>query len=190
MVMGSEGADRGRYHERSYRQWGPAFQGVQILRLISLLFCGKKPDAACSVRTTHASSGASGHYKIVTLRRSQSMHPRSSATPSDVAGSSRASFHSSYPRTISPARSCTISIRFSLSPNKRKTESALSHATSMDPSILFDPNNSWEGPARFAQVSAMLQARGYPTEAAVLPSTGTVSPGNLRMGDNIAVCGN
>ncbi|MCJ1395230.1 hypothetical protein MMC18_008113 [Xylographa bjoerkii] len=55
----------------------------------------------------------------------------------------------------------------------------------MNPTILFVPG-FWEGAAPFARVSALLQAEGYRTEIAVLPSTGTVSPSNPSMEDDIA----
>ena len=53
------------------------------------------------------------------------------------------------------------------------------------PTILFVPG-FWEGPAPFAQVSSLLQGYGFPTEVAVLPSTGKLSPGNPSMVDDIA----
>ena len=54
----------------------------------------------------------------------------------------------------------------------------------MAPTILFVPG-LWEGSAPFSHVASLLQARGYPTEIATLPSTGTVSPGNPNMNDDI-----
>ena len=55
----------------------------------------------------------------------------------------------------------------------------------MAPTILFVPG-FWEGSAPFSHVASLLQAQGYPTEIATLPSTGTVSPGNPSMYDDIA----
>lgn len=55
----------------------------------------------------------------------------------------------------------------------------------MAPTILFVPG-LWEGSAPFSHVASLLQAQGYPTEIATLPSTGTVSPGNPSMLDDIA----
>ena len=55
----------------------------------------------------------------------------------------------------------------------------------MAPTILFVPG-FWEGSAPFLHVASLLQAEGYPTEIATLPSTGTVSPGNPNMYDDIA----
>jgi len=55
----------------------------------------------------------------------------------------------------------------------------------MAPTILFVPG-WWVGTTPFAHVSSLLQSQGYATETAVLPSTGTVSPGNPRMEDDIA----
>ncbi|OJJ43591.1 hypothetical protein ASPZODRAFT_136041 [Penicilliopsis zonata CBS 506.65] len=52
------------------------------------------------------------------------------------------------------------------------------------PSILIVPG-FWEGPTVFSAVSSLLQSQGYTVETAVLPSTGTVSPGNPTMGDDI-----
>ena len=54
----------------------------------------------------------------------------------------------------------------------------------MAPTILFVPG-FWEGSAPFTHVASLLQAQGYPTEIATLPSTGTVSPGNPSMKDDI-----
>lgn len=53
------------------------------------------------------------------------------------------------------------------------------------PTILFVPG-FWEGPAPFALVTTLLQSAGYPTQTATLPSTGTSSPGNPSMKDDIA----
>lgn len=53
------------------------------------------------------------------------------------------------------------------------------------PTILFVPG-FWEGPAPFALVTALLQSAGYATQTATLPSTGTSSPGNPSMKDDIA----
>lgn len=55
----------------------------------------------------------------------------------------------------------------------------------MAPTILFVPG-FWEGPTVFNAVSSLLTADGYKTETAVLPSTGTTSPGNPGMKDDIA----
>lgn len=55
----------------------------------------------------------------------------------------------------------------------------------MAPTILFVPG-FWEGPAPFARVTTLLQSAGYPTQTATLPSTGTSSPGNPSMKDDIA----
>ena len=55
----------------------------------------------------------------------------------------------------------------------------------MPPTILFVPG-FWEGPAPFAHVSSLLQSEGYSTQVTALPSTGTLSPGNPNMRDDIA----
>ena len=55
----------------------------------------------------------------------------------------------------------------------------------MSQTILFVPG-FWEGAAPFADVSSRLQAKGFKTEVALLPSTGTTSPGNPSMEDDIA----
>ncbi|PYI11019.1 alpha/beta-hydrolase [Aspergillus sclerotiicarbonarius CBS 121057] len=55
----------------------------------------------------------------------------------------------------------------------------------MAPTILFVPG-FWEGPTVFDPVSTLLTADGFTTEIAVLPSTGTTSPGNPSMADDIA----
>lgn len=55
----------------------------------------------------------------------------------------------------------------------------------MAPTILFVPG-FWEGPAPFAEVSSLLQSAGFSTRTAELLSTGTVSPGNPGMHDDIA----
>ena len=55
----------------------------------------------------------------------------------------------------------------------------------MPPTILFVPG-FWEGSEPFARVASLLQSQGYTTETAVLPSTGTVSPGNPGMHDDVA----
>ncbi len=55
----------------------------------------------------------------------------------------------------------------------------------MAPTILFVPG-FWEGSAPFSHVASLLQAQGYPTEIATLPSTGTLSPGNPSMKNDIA----
>jgi len=51
------------------------------------------------------------------------------------------------------------------------------------PTIVFVPG-IWEGPTVFTSLSTTLQALGYPTETATLPSTGTSSPGNPTMRDD------
>lgn len=53
------------------------------------------------------------------------------------------------------------------------------------PNILFVPG-LWEGPNVFTHISALLQAQGYLTQTATLPSTGTTSPGNPSMADDEA----
>lgn len=55
----------------------------------------------------------------------------------------------------------------------------------MAPTILIVPG-FWEGSAPFSHVISLLQSEGYPTEIATIPSTGTVSPGNPGMHDDIA----
>ena len=55
----------------------------------------------------------------------------------------------------------------------------------MTPTILFVPG-LWEGSAPFADVISLLKSRGYSTHFAALPSTGTKSPGNPGMKDDIA----
>ena len=55
----------------------------------------------------------------------------------------------------------------------------------MPPTIVFVPG-FWEGGAPFAKVISILQSQGYPTDIALLPSTGTTSPGNPSMSDDIA----
>ena len=55
----------------------------------------------------------------------------------------------------------------------------------MAPTIVFVPG-FWEGSAPFLHVVSLLQKEGYSTEIATLPSTGTVSPGNPSMHDDIA----
>lgn len=55
----------------------------------------------------------------------------------------------------------------------------------MAPTILFVPG-FWEGPTVFGAVSSLLTTDGFKTETAVLPSTGTTSPGNPGMKDDIA----
>ena len=55
----------------------------------------------------------------------------------------------------------------------------------MASTIVFVPR-MWEGSAPFSHVASLLQAEGYPTEIATLHSTGTVSPGNPSMRDDIA----
>ncbi|PWY95981.1 alpha/beta-hydrolase [Aspergillus sclerotioniger CBS 115572] len=55
----------------------------------------------------------------------------------------------------------------------------------MPPTILFVPG-FWEGPTVFDPISTILTAHGFITETAILPSTGTTSPGNPSMADDIA----
>ena len=55
----------------------------------------------------------------------------------------------------------------------------------MAPTIVFVPG-FWEGTEPFARVISLLQSQGYPTHIIELPSTGTVSPGNPGMHDDIA----
>lgn len=55
----------------------------------------------------------------------------------------------------------------------------------MAPTILFVPG-FWEGSAPFSRVASLLRDQGYLSEIATLPSTGTVSPGNPSMKDDIA----
>lgn len=55
----------------------------------------------------------------------------------------------------------------------------------MSPTILLVPG-IWVGPTVYRPVSALLNADGLSTEIAVLPSTGTTSPGNPSMKDDIA----
>ncbi|KAJ5702713.1 hypothetical protein N7488_010261 [Penicillium malachiteum] len=54
----------------------------------------------------------------------------------------------------------------------------------MAPTILFVPG-SWEGPKPFEPISTLLSAQGFITETAVIPSTGTVSPGNPNYKDDV-----
>lgn len=54
----------------------------------------------------------------------------------------------------------------------------------MAPTIVFVPG-FWEGAEPFARVTSLLQSQGYPTQVIELPSTGTVSPGNPGMYDDI-----
>jgi alpha-beta hydrolase superfamily lysophospholipase len=55
----------------------------------------------------------------------------------------------------------------------------------MSPSVLIVPG-LWEGIAPFKRVSELLSAEGFPTQITSLPSTGTKSPGNPSMLDDIA----
>ncbi|TVY36053.1 hypothetical protein LSUB1_G006303 [Lachnellula subtilissima] len=55
----------------------------------------------------------------------------------------------------------------------------------MAPTILFVPGY-WEGPVTFERVVSLLRSQGCPTEIAELVSTGTTSPGNPSMLDDIA----
>ncbi|ESZ98066.1 hypothetical protein SBOR_1597 [Sclerotinia borealis F-4128] len=55
----------------------------------------------------------------------------------------------------------------------------------MAPTIVFVPG-FWEGPTVFEEVISLLKPIGFKTQVAALPSTGTVSPGNPDMNDDIA----
>ncbi|PWY83358.1 alpha/beta-hydrolase [Aspergillus heteromorphus CBS 117.55] len=55
----------------------------------------------------------------------------------------------------------------------------------MTPTIFFVPG-FWEGPSVFEHVASLLRADGFTTEITTLPSTGTVSPGNPSMADDVA----
>ncbi|TVY88809.1 hypothetical protein LAWI1_G005211 [Lachnellula willkommii] len=55
----------------------------------------------------------------------------------------------------------------------------------MTPTILFVPGY-WEGPVPFERVITLLISQGYLTEITELVSTGTTSPGNPSMLDDIA----
>jgi len=55
----------------------------------------------------------------------------------------------------------------------------------MAPTIIFVPG-LWEGPTVFNKVTSLLQSQGYTTQVASLVSTGTISPGNPSMNDDIA----
>lgn len=55
----------------------------------------------------------------------------------------------------------------------------------MAPTIVFVPG-FWEGPTVFEKSSSLLQSDGFKTVTAVLPSTGTTSPGNPGTKDDIA----
>lgn len=57
--------------------------------------------------------------------------------------------------------------------------------SAMSQTILLVPG-FWEGAAPFADVSSRLQAKGSQTRVALLPSTGTTSPGNPSMEDDFA----
>jgi pimeloyl-ACP methyl ester carboxylesterase len=52
------------------------------------------------------------------------------------------------------------------------------------PTIVFVPG-LWEGPMVYSQVESSLKALGYPTHLCSLLSTGTKSPGNPSMKDDI-----
>ncbi|KAJ5619236.1 hypothetical protein N7510_003220 [Penicillium lagena] len=52
--------------------------------------------------------------------------------------------------------------------------------------VIFLVPGLWEGPSVFEPLSALMTANGFTTESAVLLSTGTVSPGNPTMKDDIA----
>lgn len=53
------------------------------------------------------------------------------------------------------------------------------------PTIIFVPG-LWEGPAAFSTVMQMLQSEGFEAVCCSLLSTGTASPGNPSMEDDIA----
>ena len=55
----------------------------------------------------------------------------------------------------------------------------------MVPTIVFVPG-FWEGPAVFEKTTSLIQSQGYVTEIASLVSTGTTSPGNPSMDDDVA----
>ena len=55
----------------------------------------------------------------------------------------------------------------------------------MAPTIIFVPG-FWEGPEPFEGVSRLLADTGFQTMTCTLPSTGTTSPGNPGMHDDIA----
>lgn len=55
----------------------------------------------------------------------------------------------------------------------------------MAPTILFVPG-FWEGPTVFDEVISQLQSTNLKTQVVALPSTGTISPGNPDMNDDIA----
>ena len=55
----------------------------------------------------------------------------------------------------------------------------------MPPTVLFVPG-FWVGTSPFAQVTSLLQSQGVPTQIVALPSTGSTSPGNPTMLDDIA----
>ena len=55
----------------------------------------------------------------------------------------------------------------------------------MAPTIIFVPG-FWEGPEPFEIVSRLLTDKGFQTMTCTLPSTGTTSPGNPGMHDDIA----
>ena len=55
----------------------------------------------------------------------------------------------------------------------------------MSLTILFVPGY-WEGPTVFADVSSRLESKGFKTDFATLPSTGTTFLGNPSMHDDIA----
>ena len=55
----------------------------------------------------------------------------------------------------------------------------------MAPTILFVPG-FWVGPTPFEQVSSFVESAGFPTQITELTSTGTTSPGNPGMRDDIA----
>ena len=70
---------------------------------------------------------------------------------------------------------------FKTSPNPQPSNLNMTAPTT----ILFIPGY-WEGPKPFQNLSSLLQASGLATETATLPSTGTTSPSNPGMHDDIA----
>lgn len=55
----------------------------------------------------------------------------------------------------------------------------------MAPTIVFVPG-LWEGPTVFEQTALLLRVAGFETDTAALLSTGTKSPGNPTMEDDMA----
>jgi len=81
--------------------------------------------------------------------------------------------------------SLQLGIRFVCSANLEAPPYALTPQAKMVPTILFVPG-FWEGPGPFTQVSSLLETQNYSTFTVALPSTGTVSPSNPSMLDDIA----